>query len=122
MNRIKVSTNFSLHEFQCTGSGQVHDHVMLCEDLLDRLQKLRTAIGRPIIINSGFRCPIRNTQVGGSPTSQHLQGRAVDIRVNGITPVQIAAAAEGVGFKGIGTYNTFVHLDTRVGPRARWTL
>ena len=120
MNRIRVATNFMLNEFQCTGSGQVHDHVMLCEDLLGRLQKLRTAIGRPIIINSAFRCPERNRQVGGSPNSQHMLGKAVDIRVNGMTPAQVAAEAEKIGFKGIGIYRNFVHLDTRTGANSRW--
>ncbi len=38
----------------------------------------------PIIINSGYRSPELNKKVGGSPTSNHLTGCAVDIRVNGI--------------------------------------
>ena len=38
----------------------------------------------PIIINSGFRSPEVNKAVGGSPTSNHLTGCAVDIRVCGI--------------------------------------
>ena len=38
----------------------------------------------PIIINSGYRSPELNRKVGGSPTSNHLTGCAVDIRVAGI--------------------------------------
>ena len=38
----------------------------------------------PIIINSGYRSPELNRKVGGSPTSNHLTGCAVDIRVSGI--------------------------------------
>ena len=38
----------------------------------------------PIIINSGYRSPELNRRVGGSPTSNHLTGCAVDIRVAGI--------------------------------------
>ena len=38
----------------------------------------------PIIINSGYRSPELNKKVGGSPTSNHLTGCAVDIRVSGI--------------------------------------
>ena len=37
-----------------------------------------------IVINSGFRSPELNKKVGGSPTSNHLTGCAVDIRVYGI--------------------------------------
>ena len=38
----------------------------------------------PIVINSGYRSPELNKKVGGSPTSNHLTGCAVDIRVYGI--------------------------------------
>ena len=38
----------------------------------------------PIIISSGYRSPELNRKVGGSPTSNHLTGCAVDIRVAGI--------------------------------------
>ena len=38
----------------------------------------------PIIINSGYRSPELNRKVGGSATSNHLTGCAVDIRVVGI--------------------------------------
>ena len=38
----------------------------------------------PIIISSGYRSPQLNKKVGGSPTSNHLTGCAVDIRVYGI--------------------------------------
>ena len=38
----------------------------------------------PIIITSGYRSPELNRKVGGSPTSNHLTGCAVDIRVAGI--------------------------------------
>ena len=38
----------------------------------------------PLVINSGYRSPQLNKKVGGSPTSNHLTGCAVDIRVYGI--------------------------------------
>ena len=40
--------------------------------------------GEPIIINSGYRSPQLNKRIGGVPTSNHLTGCAVDIRVNGM--------------------------------------
>lgn len=44
------------------------------------LQPLRDKYGKPIIVDSGYRCPKLNTAVGGAKTSQHLYGQAADIR------------------------------------------
>ena len=49
----------------------------LIENVLD---PLREAYGKPIIVNSGFRCPKLNKAVGGSSTSQHMYAQAADIR------------------------------------------
>ena len=43
------------------------------------LQPLRDKYGKPIIVDSGYRCPKLNQTVGGAKTSQHLYGQAVDI-------------------------------------------
>ena len=43
------------------------------------LQPLRDKYGKPIIVDSGYRCPKLNQAVGGAKTSQHLYGQAVDI-------------------------------------------
>jgi hypothetical protein len=45
------------------------------------LQPLRDAIGRPIAINSWFRSEVLNARLGGSKTSDHLTGRAADIKL-----------------------------------------
>ena len=49
----------------------------LVEQVLD---PLREAYGKPIHVNSGYRCPQLNTLVGGSINSQHMRGEAADIR------------------------------------------
>lgn len=51
---------------------------LLVEHILD---PLREAWGKPIKVNSGFRCPRLNKEVGGSPSSQHMKGEAADITV-----------------------------------------
>lgn len=51
--------------------------IQLVENILD---PLREAWGRPIIVNSGYRCPELNSKVGGAKNSQHLLGLAVDIQ------------------------------------------
>lgn len=54
--------------------------VNLCAKLL---QPLRDAYGKPIHINSGYRCPELNKAVGGVPTSQHQRGEAADLSIDG---------------------------------------
>lgn len=48
----------------------------LVEHILD---PLREKFGKPIIVNSGYRCPALNKAVGGSKTSHHMTGLAADI-------------------------------------------
>ena len=43
------------------------------------LDPIREAWGKPIRVNSGFRCPVLNRDVGGSVSSQHTRGEAADI-------------------------------------------
>ena len=49
-------------------------------DLVDNiLDPLRERYGKPITVNSGYRCPALNKAVNGSKTSQHVKGLAADI-------------------------------------------
>lgn len=112
---IYVSPHFKDTEFACKdGSGVV----MIHPDLPPMLEKLRSKIGKPIYITSGYRTPTYNAKVGGAKDSYHLRGMAVDIRVPGRTPQQVADAARKLGFGGIGVYSTFTHVD--VGPVRSW--
>lgn len=50
------------------------------EQLVDNiLDPLREAYGKPITVNSGYRCDALNKAVGGAKTSHHLTGLAADI-------------------------------------------
>lgn len=56
------------------------EHVAALTALVDNvLDPLRTWWGKPITVNSGYRCPALNKAVGGSATSQHMSGQATDI-------------------------------------------
>lgn len=48
----------------------------LVEKVLDRLREI---YGKPITVNSGYRCPELNKAVGGSKTSDHMKGFAADL-------------------------------------------
>ena len=111
---VQLSPCFHLWEFRCRGEGccpitWVH------KDLLKGLDALRAEIGKPVIINSAYRCPNHNAAEGGAEKSYHQLGMAVDIRVANMEPEHLANLAREL-FTGIGIYNTFVHVDVRAIP------
>ena len=58
-----------------------HEAIANLKRVCGWLEVLRKRYGKPIIINSGYRSPQLNKKIGGVPTSNHLTGCAVDIRV-----------------------------------------
>ena len=123
---MKLSTNFSLSEFQSKDGSETPPMVILnLRKLAKNIQVLRDYIGKPIKINSGYRSPQHNAKIGGAKNSQHLTGKAVDIRVDGMTPKQLFDIIETLQDKGkmdiggLKAYNSFVHYDIR-GNFARW--
>lgn len=47
--------------------------------LADYLDGIRTKLGKPILVSSGYRCPMLNKAVGGVANSQHQKGLAADL-------------------------------------------
>ena len=111
---LKLSTNFKVKEFACKDNS---DKVLIDANLVDKLQKLRDYLGKPITITSGYRTDGYNKQCGGADNSYHLKGMAADIYCDGVKAIVIALWAEFNGLGGIGVYldrdREFVHLDTR---------
>lgn len=110
LNNIKLSKNFRLKEFMCKEGKQ---EVLIADGLVEKLQALRDYLNKPITIVSAYRSPVYNRKINGSSKSQHIHGRAVDIKVSGISTEEVAKAAIKLGFKGIGIYDTFTHVDIR---------
>ena len=78
------------------------------------LQPIRDKIGKPMIISSGYRNSQVNKLVGGSPTSEHLKGMAVDFTVKGMTVSQVIdfIKKSGVEYNQlINEYNRWVHIS-----------
>lgn len=90
-------------------------------ELLDQLHDLKLAlnVNRPFHIISGYRSPYTNAALhsyshGVANNSLHMQGRAIDIRIEGLDSRRIRNAALALRHGGVGYYaeSDFVHLDT----------
>lgn len=114
----KLSTNFRVKEFACSDGS---DPIFIDSELVDVLQKIRAHFGKAVTITSAYRTPTHNKNVGGTTYSQHLYGRAADIKVSGVSPSKVSAYAEELlsGKGGVGIYNTFTHIDVRTS-KSRW--
>lgn len=116
-DKTELTANFRVSEFSCHGSGCCST-VLIDEQLAAYLQKIRDHFGKPVTINSGYRCAKHNKAVGGATGSYHTKGMAADIAVKDVAPAEVAKYAETLGILGIGLYETssdgyFVHVDTR---------
>lgn len=98
-------------------SFEVRDSILaLTENVL---QPLRDAWGKPLKVNSGYRCKALNAAVGGVPTSQHVKGEAADIAAG--DPVKLARLAVKLGlpFDQMILYPSFVHFSHKLAGEQR---
>ncbi len=114
INNIKLTPHFRLSEFAC----RCCHHVCIDGRVPILLEGLRAMVGKPIFINSAYRCPSHNKAVGGAKASKHMDGTAIDIRCQGMQPEELARFARKIGFYGIGIYPGFIHAD--LGPVREW--
>lgn len=107
----KLSKHFRAREFW-TGNC---NFVIVSTMLLKVLDTLRDKIGEPIYINSGYRTPEHNKEVGGALLSYHQYGMAADIRAKTKTPEELYEILNEMlkGWGGLELHDTFVHVDTR---------
>ena len=114
MNNEQLTPHFNRQEFKCCCEGSYCDGfpAEMNRDLVNRLEVIRMALGGPIIITSGVRCPSRNAEVGGIRYSRHLVGDAADCYAPGRSVFDLADAALAVGL-GVIIYEAegFCHLE-----------
>jgi len=123
---MKLTENFNLSELECKCGCSMPDFVKKnIIELAENLQVLRDTVGRLDLTNA-YRCKEHNADVGGAVNSQHLKGKAADVKSSTMSPSEIAVIVDDLmkseKFKlgGVGIYNTFTHVDIR-GSRARWS-
>ena len=120
--------NFTRDEFAC-GCGCGFDEIDPL--LVSTLQRLRDEVQRPVIVNSGCRCKSHNSAVKGAPNSQHMRGKAADIRIDGMTSQQIVDILRRLYLDGeiyvgyvYAINGNSIHVDVRA-PQSqvvrRWT-
>ena len=111
INGCNVSKNFQLWEYACPCCQLVK----LKTRLVLSVQELRDYLGIPMRFNSAFRCNKHNKEVGGSPTSEHKEGGAIDISDLILPIVTHPDILRKMGFTTVLYYpgKHFWHLDVR---------
>ena len=120
---MKLSDHFSTEEFECQcGCGFGSRIEDIDPVLIERLEKMRVFLDRPMPVQSGARCVAHNADEGGKDNSAHLPDqetgkcRAVDLgMMGGKKRWNYVDAAKHAGFRRIGLAKTFIHLDVAHG-------
>lgn len=109
---------FKVKEFACKDRSPI---VFIDEYLWTTLSILRTKIGKPVIITSGYRTPEWNKKCNGAKYSYHMRGMAADIRVDGMSAKELANELNAIvpDECGIIVYKSWVHFDVRTGKKYR---
>jgi uncharacterized protein YcbK (DUF882 family) len=123
---LQLSPHFNLEEFRCHDGVAVPPHaVRALKGLCVRfLEPLRARFG-PVMVMSGYRHRRYNAAIGGAGRSHHvydwwLSSPAADVACETGEPEEWAAFLRKLGARGVGTYDTHVHVDARRSP-AYWT-
>lgn len=119
------SPNITWNELSCK-DGTPYPHEFVRDgrvfQLAQTFESVRQLYNKPITILSAYRTPTYNKKIGGARYSQHIHGRALDLKPpKGITIDKffndIRAVASELGIGGIGKYPTFVHIDIRLANK-----
>jgi len=117
---VNLSTHFTLEELTHTDHREFDNTPNDAEKnnlkrLAEFLEQVKTVLdGKPIMVNSAFRCKQVNDAVGSKDTSQHRIGCAADIRVPGMTPDEVVKAviASGIGYDQIiREFDRWTHIS-----------
>jgi len=117
---VTICEGLSNKEFRCKCNNHYCKCTMIHPDFIEAYEKFRAYVGMPLEITSGFRCPERNSLVGGKPLSYHQAGMAIDIIAKNLinkyrSNIQVEKIALQCGFKFVKYYieKGIFHMDVR---------
>ena len=121
----QLSEHFSLEELTHTDHREFDntpnaDEIANLTRLAAFLEQVKTVLGgKPVMINSAFRCKQVNDAVGSKDTSQHRIGCAADLPIPGMTPDEVVQAimASGIGYDQIiREFDRWTHISVPNHP------
>ena len=116
----QLSEHFTLEELTHTDHREFdntpnENELQNLKRLAAFLEEVKTVLGgKPVMINSAFRCKQVNDAVGSKDTSQHRIGCAADLRIPGMTPDEVVKAviASGIGYDQIiREFDRWTHIS-----------
>lgn len=124
---MNISPHFTLAELTVTNTGLDNTPTpAIIENLkvlASTLERIRTALGKPITVNSAYRSPRVNNAVRGAMGSFHTQALAADIRVKGMTPYEVCMAIKASGIphdklilEELGSNGGWTHIQVQKDP------
>ena len=119
-----LSLRFRCNEFDCHCTNPSCTIGKVSKALINKLDKCREELERPIQIHSGYRCEARQQELAaqGYETakgiSQHTLGNAADVSADDMGGLLHLLRGE---FQAIGVANTFVHVDLRDDRVRNWS-
>jgi len=125
---MNLTKHFTLEELTITDHREFFNEPNPSERenlvrLAEFLEQVKVAIGgKPVMVNSAFRCKEVNDAVGSKDTSQHRVGCAADIRVPGMTPDQVVKAIMAAGLSYdqlIREFDRWTHISITNDPQGK---
>jgi hypothetical protein len=122
-----LSKHFTLAELTVTDhrefdNSPTQEEIGNLQRLAQLLEQVKEALGgKPVMINSAFRCKQVNDAVGSKDSSQHRHGCAADFRVPGVTPDEVVRAiiAAGLPYQQlIREFDRWTHISITNTPDA----
>ena len=110
---FEVARNFVLGEFLQASKGR---YGLLQPHFIRSMQALRSAVGAPVYVHSGYRTPAYNVGVGGVQFSRHQWGDAADMHTDVLDIGELGAVCEDQGAAYVGYYEAHIHCDWRDDP------